>query len=520
MQIFLTGASGFIGQALLKVACKRGIRVRPLFRSEVSAYGVPEAVIVPELDGVVDLSQVLQGVDVVIHAAARAHIMREEALNPLAEYRRVNVQGTLNLALQAANAGVRRFVFLSSIGVNGNLTVTPFTEFDEPKPHDAYSLSKFEAEKALLELAAQTQMEVVIIRPPLVYGPNVSGNFGNLVRWVQYGLPLPLGSVHNRRSLVALENLVSFILLCANPVQSPLAANQVFLVADEQDVSTTNLLLKVAQAAGCPIRLLPVPQSILRIVATLLCKRTIADRLLGNLQVNTAKARTLLDWRPVISMDEQLAAMFIGSPKDSFASLPSYDPTINKNITYTTGTIIRFLDIALSSIGLLILWPLLVLLYGLGLFDTGAPLFRQERVGRYQKPFVLIKFRTMRLDTDDVASHLVSRSSITPFGAFLRRSKLDELPQLWNVLKGQMSLVGPRPCLFNQTELVRERTSLGVFAARPGITGLAQVNDIDMSTPKRLAEIDAQMLQNLTLAKYFKYLLMTIIGRGRGDRVK
>jgi lipopolysaccharide/colanic/teichoic acid biosynthesis glycosyltransferase len=180
----------------------------------------------------------------------------------------------------------------------------------------------------------------------------------------------------------------------------------------------------------------------------------------------------------------------------------------------------RLLDLVFSLMGLLFGVPVLLVIYLIGLFDTGSPLFRQERVGRNQKPFILVKFRTMRPDTASVASHLADASAITPLGAFLRRSKLDELPQLWNVLKGDMSLVGPRPCLCNQTELINERASRGVFEARPGITGLAQVSDIDMSTPKLLAETDARMLEDLTLSLYFKYIVMTVGGKGAGDRVK
>ncbi len=181
---------------------------------------------------------------------------------------------------------------------------------------------------------------------------------------------------------------------------------------------------------------------------------------------------------------------------------------------------LRLLDLVFSVAGLVLGAPVLFAIYVVGLFDTGSPLFRQERVGRNQRPFTLVKFRTMRPDTASVASHLADASAITHLGAFLRRTKLDELPQLWNVLKGDMSLVGPRPCLFNQTELIAERVARGVFAARPGVTGLAQVSNIDMSTPKLLAETDAQMLQGLTLALYFKYIFMTVGGKGAGDRVK
>lgn len=180
---------------------------------------------------------------------------------------------------------------------------------------------------------------------------------------------------------------------------------------------------------------------------------------------------------------------------------------------------IRIFDVAFSLLGLIFGLPLLVLLTLIGFFDTGSPIFRQERVGRHKKPFTLVKFRTMSKETLSVASHLASPAAITPFGRFLRRTKLDELPQLWNVLKGEMSLVGPRPCLFNQEELIMEREKRGVLAARPGITGLAQVNDIDMSMPTLLAETDQKMLQNLTLSAYFKYILMTVSGKGAGDRV-
>ncbi len=181
---------------------------------------------------------------------------------------------------------------------------------------------------------------------------------------------------------------------------------------------------------------------------------------------------------------------------------------------------LRFLDIVLAGVGLILVLPIMGLLYLAGLIDTGAPLFRQTRVGRFQKPFILVKFRTMRPDTQSVATHLANPSAVTPLGAFLRRTKLDELPQLWNVLKGEMSLVGPRPCLFNQLELIEERASRGVFTARPGITGLAQTQGIDMSTPRLLAETDARMLQDLAVPAYFRFILKTVTGSGRCDRIR
>jgi len=180
----------------------------------------------------------------------------------------------------------------------------------------------------------------------------------------------------------------------------------------------------------------------------------------------------------------------------------------------------RMLDLALSTAGLLVGAPVLLAVYLIGLFRLGPPLFRQERVGQHQRPFKILKFRTMKLNTPSLPSHQVDVCAVTPFGAFLRRTKIDELPQLWNVLKGEMSLVGPRPCLFSQTELISERAARGVFIVKPGITGLAQVNHIDMSTPKLLAETDAQMLKEWTSFAYFKYILMTVVGKGSGDVVK
>ena len=181
---------------------------------------------------------------------------------------------------------------------------------------------------------------------------------------------------------------------------------------------------------------------------------------------------------------------------------------------------LRIFDICFASLGLLLTCPVMALLYVIGLFDTGSPLFWQTRVGLHQKPFTLVKFRTMAVNTQSVASHLANPAHITRLGGFLRKSKLDELPQLWNVLKGEMSLVGPRPCLPSQLELIHARDGMGVFNAKPGITGLAQMNGIDMSTPELLAKTDAIMVNNLTIQSYFKYIMLTILGKGRGDRIK
>ena len=249
--------------------------------------------------------KVLVGITNVVHLAARVHVMHDNVADPLAVFRAVNVEGTLSLALQAAAAGVKRFVFISSVKVNGESTPPgrAFAETDAPNPQDAYGQSKHEAEQGLRQLSADTGMEVVIIRPPLVYGPGVKANFAALMRAVQRGWPLPLGAVHNQRSLVALSNLVDFIVTC---ITHPQAANQTFLVSDGQDLSTTGLVRGMAQAAGVPARLLPVPVWALQAGATLLGKGDAVQRLCGNLQVDISKARTLLGWVPPVAVEEGL----------------------------------------------------------------------------------------------------------------------------------------------------------------------------------------------------------------------
>ena len=518
MKVLLTGATGFIG-------CQLANRLRSIPEVELFSTIRCHTSVTPDICGHslyindlnTDWSSALEDQHIVIHTAARAHIIKNKVPDPLAEFRKVNVDGTLNLARQAAHAGVRRFVFISSIKVNGEQTQpgVPFSADDTPAPQDPYGISKYEAERKLQQLAQETGMEVVIIRPPLVYGPGVKGNFATLVRMVERGVPLPLGAVHNRRSLVAVDNLVDLIITC---IDHPAAANQIFLAGDGEDVSTTELLRAVATAMGKPARLIPVPAGALMFGAILLGKKAVAQRLLGSLQVDISKAREVLGWEPVVSVEEGLRRAVngrIGNRELGVGNRPHYPLPI------TQGTsMLRLLDILFSLIGLILGFPILLAITIIGYFDTGSPLFRQERVGRYKKPFVLLKFRTMKPHTVSVASHLASTSSITKSGRFLRRTKLDELPQLWNVLKGEMSLVGPRPNLFNQEELIAERNARGVYAVRPGITGLAQVKGIDMSTPILLAETDASMITSLTIVDYFRYIVKTVTGKGSGDRVR
>jgi len=306
-KVMLTGSNGFVGSALMTaIASDPGIYLVTAIRKGSASS---DCVVVGNIDKTTDFSKALAEVDVVIHAAARAHIMRDEVTDPLSEYRKVNVEGTLNLARQAVAAGARRFVFLSSIKVNGEATSAgnPFQAGDVPTPEDAYGISKLEAEQGLKNLMAETGMEVVIIRPPLVYGPGVKGNFASLIKQVDKGVPLPLGAIHNKRSLVGIDNLVDLIIRC---VAHPAAANQVFLVGDGEDLSTTELLRGVGEAMGKPAWLIPVPAGMLHFGATLLGKKVMAQRLLGSLQVDISKTCELLDWKPPYTVEEGLRRCF------------------------------------------------------------------------------------------------------------------------------------------------------------------------------------------------------------------
>lgn len=304
--ILITGATGFVGSRLVERLVEDNKVIRACIRQKNKII-FPGAVTtqIDELTANTDWAAALSDVKTVIHSAARVHVMNDLSADPLVEFRKVNVEGTLNLARQAATAGVRRFIFISSIKVNGEGTEPgkPYTADDTPAPSDPYGISKQEAEQGLLRLAAETGMEVVIIRPVLVYGPGVKANFLSMMKWLSKGIPLPLGAIHNKRSLVALDNLVDLIVTCLN---HPAAANQVFLVSDGEDLSTSDLLRRMGKALDKPARLLPIPASWLNLAAILVGKRNVAQRLCGSLQVDITKTRKLLGWQPPLTVDQGL----------------------------------------------------------------------------------------------------------------------------------------------------------------------------------------------------------------------
>ncbi|CAG9934018.1 UDP-glucose 4-epimerase family protein [Candidatus Nitrotoga arctica] len=307
MKFMISGAGGFVGKALCAELLRRGQSVSAAVRSGSSLIENTEVIIIGAIDGETNWADALRDVDVVIHLAARVHVMRESATDPLAEFLQVNLHGTSNLARQAACFGVKRLVYVSSIKVNGEQTsaTQSFTELDEPSPQDFYSISKWQAEQALWRIARETGLEIVIVRPPLVYGAGVKGNFAQMLTVAAKHIPLPFASVHNRRSLIYVENLVDALIACAT---HPVAAGQTYLVCDGEDVSTPDLLHQLGGAMGFPARLLPFPLSWLRILGKLSGKSDQVERLLSSLQVDSGKIRRDLNWAPPYTLQQGLQA--------------------------------------------------------------------------------------------------------------------------------------------------------------------------------------------------------------------
>ena len=303
-RVLVTGATGFVGEAVVfRILLDKVYAPVAAVRGESRLSGLCD--VVPfDLSADIELPALVQ-IDTVVHCAARVHVMSDSAADPLAKFREINVQGAVRLAHKAAESGVRRFVFISSIKVNGEATLPgmPFKADDQPAPVDPYGVSKCEAEERLREIGRETGMEIVIIRPPLVYGPGVKANFLSMMRWLRKGLPLPLGALRNQRSLVALGNLVDLIVTC---IEHPAAANQTFLVSDGEDLSTTRLLRRMAAALDKRALLLPLPQILLQAAAQLMGKGEMAQRLCGSLQVDIDKTRLLLQWSPPVSVDKAL----------------------------------------------------------------------------------------------------------------------------------------------------------------------------------------------------------------------
>ncbi|MDH0304887.1 MULTISPECIES: NAD-dependent epimerase/dehydratase family protein [unclassified Pseudomonas] len=307
MHVLVTGGAGFVGQAVCDRLERDAVQVTKTVRTlNDEQKAARNAVALGDIGADTDWRSVLEGIDVVVHLAARAHVLKESHAEPLVEFRRVNVDAALALAQQAAAAGVKRFVFISSIGVNGNVTgETPFAEHSRPAPHAPYAQSKLEAEEALERFTKTTSMELVIIRPPLVYAAHAPGNFRRLLQLVASGIPMPFASINNRRSMIALDNLADFITCC---VRHPAAGGQTFLISDDEDLSLPGILHLLGEGMGKKVRLLPVPSSLMAAGAGLLGKKNLYTQLCCSLQVDSSKCRELLGWVPPLSASDALLA--------------------------------------------------------------------------------------------------------------------------------------------------------------------------------------------------------------------
>jgi lipopolysaccharide/colanic/teichoic acid biosynthesis glycosyltransferase/nucleoside-diphosphate-sugar epimerase len=509
MRVAITGASGFIGSNLLVAFDASGIDAVAVARRPIDARAWQPS---PPLDRETapeEWAHAFEGVDIVVHTAGRAHIMRDEVADPLDMFRRINRDGTIMMARGAVLAGVRRIVFLSSVKVLGETTSDrrPFRNGDAAAPVDPYSISKWEAEIALEALADDHDLEVVVIRPPLVYGPGVVGNIAALQRLIARGVWLPLGrATANRRSMISIANLSAAI---SAAMLVPAAAGHRLLVSDNDDISTADFVQKLATTAGQRVRLIPIPAGLLRRVLLLVGRQALWSRLFGDLRVDIDETMAILAWRPQLSVTEGMIEMAKGPATVATGSLPVRARPFR-----------RALDLLLVVAASPVVVPVcLVLLLLIRLDSAGNALFVQNRVGRGAQPFRLLKLRTMAIDTGDVPSHEVAAAKVTRIGGFLRRTKLDELPQLWNIFKGEMTFVGPRPCLPSQQQLIDERLARGLLDILPGVTGPAQVANIDMATPVLLAQVEGEYFGRATLKTDAALILRTVFGAGGGDVV-
>jgi len=495
MRVHVSGANGFVGQGLITELVSLGLRVTPWVRAK---HGLLNEKIVPDFINPNQISDsFFSDCDVFVHLAARVHRTKENADEARTEYRLINYECTLALARAAARAGVKHFVFISSVKVNGEYSENPLHESDQPKPLGAYGEFKWLAEQSLHALARETDMLVTIIRPPLIYGPGVGANFLTLIKWLYYSMPVPLRLVSNKRSFVYLGNLINAVVTC---IKNPPDSSHTFFVSDDSDLTTHELCKKISLILGVPLISVAVPPKCLKFLARLIGKQEQMNRLQESLQVKIDSIRLELKWTPPFTVSQGLADTVEWYKK--------------KNEIERKKFLKRILDLFIASFATVLLFiPMMIVALLVKITSVGPILYWSERVGAGNITFKMPKFRTMRLGTPVVATHLLTNPSayLTPIGNFLRMTSLDELPQILCIFQGSMSWVGPRPALYNQLDLISLRTNLGVHQLIPGVTGLAQVNGRDELDIPTKVQYDKEYLMNQSLRLDIKILILTIV---------
>ena len=472
MKILVTGSTGFVGKVIVEELLALGHDVVPFFRDH-------------------DTYETFRGFDVVIHLAAKVHDFKKVTYD---EYRTSNVDLTEKLIKKSILGNVKQFIFLSTIKVCGEgKQGQPYQIEGVPNPSDYYSKSKWEAEQLIHSYAASSGLTYLIIRPPLIYGPNVKANFLRLWQLSRLKIPLPFGLVKNRRSFLFVKNLSSFIVFSLGNKK---LTNQTVLLCDGQDISTYDLVMKLSGDRVSSLIMLPVPMIILKLLFYAIRKSYIYDRICGDLYFEKNYLFKDLDWIPPYGVDEGLKIT-----SDSLEKMKMPHNYLK-----------RFIDLVfLILCSVILIIPFCLTYIYITLLSPGPVFYWSKRIGFRNRIFFMPKFRTMRLDTPQVATHLLANPDqyLIPGGKLIRKLSLDELPQLYSVFNGDMSFVGPRPALFNQEDLIQLRTEKLVHHLRPGITGWAQVNGRDEIPISQKVELDYFYLKNRTLFFDLKILVLT-----------
>lgn len=506
MKILVTGVGGFIGGSVCRKFRLENFEFYSIGRApfpfnENNHFIIDDYALLP------DFSQALIGIDCIIHCAGLAHSHIDSSEETLDLYRSINVEPTIRLAKEAVKHGVSRFIYLSSIKVNGESTGinNKFKSSDFPNPQDAYGISKFEAELALQEISATSGLQVVIIRPTLVYGPCVKGNFARLLKLINLGIPLPFGSLINSRAMVSIDNLIDLIVVC---IEHPRAPGKVFLASDGADLSICDLTKFLSRNLHSSCLIFPLPLKVISFIDLITFRFFKLSKLSTSLCVDTEDAYDFLAWTPRFNVYDELTKV-----------TSHYLNHENKKFYIRTK---RIFDFLLASFSLVLLSPIFMLVaLIIKITSEGSILYWSARFGVFNDIFMMPKFRTMQTGTPVLPTHLLSNCNqyLTSIGSFLRKYSLDELPQLWSILIGDMSFVGPRPALFNQNDLIALRAKYGIDRLKPGLTGWAQINGRDeLSIPIKVG-YELQYLNKQSFGFDMKIMCLTFLKVLRGNGV-